>query len=208
MESDLRCALGARAPNKAPATTARNRDSWRRAIHRGLRICPGTQLGVGGGRISRFIVPLQPLQIGSHFRSVLVAQIAILLESLVDDLFQLGRNVGIQRTAEQAPGSEWLRKSSSTFATEGQLAGRHLVENGAKGETDPCGNRAPSRGPARATYRRRCREGRIGQVDRSGTVSVFVMEVWLEELAVGTTLARPKSRILACPRLVTKCWRA
>jgi hypothetical protein len=35
-------------------------------------------------------------------------------------------------------------------------------------------------------------------------VTVFANAIWLEELAVGATFANPKSRILACPRLVTK----
>jgi len=35
-------------------------------------------------------------------------------------------------------------------------------------------------------------------------VTVFAEAIWLEELVVGATFASPKSRILACPRLVTK----
>ena len=41
-------------------------------------------------------VPLQPLQVRAHFRGVLVAQVAVLLQSLVDDSFQLRAAVGIQ----------------------------------------------------------------------------------------------------------------
>ena len=35
-------------------------------------------------------------------------------------------------------------------------------------------------------------------------VAVFADAIWLDELASEVTFASPKSRILACPRLVTK----
>ena len=35
-------------------------------------------------------------------------------------------------------------------------------------------------------------------------VMVLAEAIWLEELAAVMTLAKPKSRTLACPRLVTK----
>ena len=41
-------------------------------------------------------VPLQPLQIGADFGGVLVAKLAILFQTLVDDVFQFGRKVGVQ----------------------------------------------------------------------------------------------------------------
>ena len=45
---------------------------------------------------SRLCVSLQPLQIRSHVRRALVAQVAVFLQRLVDDVFQLGRHIGIQ----------------------------------------------------------------------------------------------------------------
>ena len=38
---------------------------------------------------------VQPLQVGAHFRGMLVAQVPVLLQSLVDDVFQLGWQVRI-----------------------------------------------------------------------------------------------------------------
>ena len=45
---------------------------------------------------SALAVALQPLQIGANICGVLVAQIAILLQRLVDDLFQFRRNFPVQ----------------------------------------------------------------------------------------------------------------
>ncbi len=47
-------------------------------------------------RSSRFRSRFSRLQIGAHFRGVLVAQLAVFLQRLVDDVFQLGRHIGIQ----------------------------------------------------------------------------------------------------------------
>ena len=51
----------------------------------------GGSAGIGPGssrRLVRFRIPLEPLQIGSHVGRMLIAQIAVLLQSLVDDPFQ------------------------------------------------------------------------------------------------------------------------
>src|ERR1017187_1369816 len=45
---------------------------------------------------SRLCIALQPLQIAAHLRGVLVAQIAVFLQCLGDDVFQLGRQVRVQ----------------------------------------------------------------------------------------------------------------
>ena len=56
-------------------------------------------------------VALQALQIGAHVGGVLVAQVAIFFERLVDDVFELARQIGIQtHRSELARGSEWLRR--------------------------------------------------------------------------------------------------
>ena len=49
--------------------------------------------------VSRFGVPLQPLQVGAHVGGVLIAQIAVFLQRLDDDVFQFGRHIVIQPTA-------------------------------------------------------------------------------------------------------------
>ena len=46
----------------------------------------------------RIRVPLQALQVGANLRSVLVAQVAILLQALVDDALQLRGSSGFSRT--------------------------------------------------------------------------------------------------------------
>ena len=50
----------------------------------------------GGGGASRIRVALQPLQVGPHLRGMLIAQVAVFLQSLIDDPFQFGRHSGIQ----------------------------------------------------------------------------------------------------------------
>ena len=40
-------------------------------------------------------IALQPLQLGAHFGSRLIADVAILLERPVDDFLELVRNIGI-----------------------------------------------------------------------------------------------------------------
>src|ERR1039457_2000450 len=53
--------------------------------------------GLRNGRHApRIRVPLQTLEVGAYFRSVLVAQVAILFQALIDDALQLRRQVWIQ----------------------------------------------------------------------------------------------------------------
>jgi len=49
---------------------------------------------------ARIRFPFQALQVGAHVRGVLVAQLAILIESLVNDVFQPGGRSGFSRVAE------------------------------------------------------------------------------------------------------------
>src|SRR5580700_2435198 len=83
----------------------------------------------------RLQIPPEALQIGAHFSRALVAEIAVLLQRLVDDVFQLGWHVGIQP-------QRWRRyriqngfeDESGAFPTERQPACSHLVQHCAKGE--------------------------------------------------------------------------
>ena len=68
--------------------------------------------------------------------------------------------------------------------------------------TGRCARRVPWRGPAPATCRRRCRRLCPGLVRCS--LRVRSWRSWRRSPASLVTLASPKSRILACPRLVTK----
>jgi hypothetical protein len=45
--------------------------------------------------VPRFRFPFQPLQVGPHIRRMLLTQLAVFLEPLIDDIFQLGRKVRI-----------------------------------------------------------------------------------------------------------------
>jgi hypothetical protein len=49
-----------------------------------------------GGGPSRIRVPFQPLEVGSHLRSALIAQIAVFLQCLVDNRFDLRRKLWIE----------------------------------------------------------------------------------------------------------------
>ncbi len=81
----------------------------------------------------RFHLPFQPLQIGPHIRSVLVAHVPILLQRLVDDLFQLGRKVGIQpHCGNWVAFENRVEDDRGTIAPEGQCAGCHLVQHSAE----------------------------------------------------------------------------
>ena len=61
-----------------------------------------SERGLGDGalidrpRPPRVRVPLQPLEIGAQVRGVLVAEVAVLLEQPVDDVFQLGRDLRVE----------------------------------------------------------------------------------------------------------------
>src|SRR5580693_9827392 len=77
-----------------------------------------------------FCIALQALQLGTHVGCALVAQIAIFLESPVDDVFQLGRNLTIE-TNRRGWGrvEDGFKDDSRTFSLKGQCARRHLVQH-------------------------------------------------------------------------------
>ena len=75
-------------------------------------------------------IALQPLEIGADLGCVLVPKVAILLETFVDDSFQLERHVGIEahrgnRRAIENP----VCNDAGTVAAEWQRPGCHLVEH-------------------------------------------------------------------------------
>jgi hypothetical protein len=80
-------------------------------------------------------VALEPLQIATQLGCGLAAQLAVFLQAFVDDLFELGGNVGIQ-----AYGGNWvtfedrIEDDRGTLSAEGQCAGRHLIEHRAEGK--------------------------------------------------------------------------
>src|ERR1700756_4035753 len=80
-------------------------------------------------------MPLQTLEVGANIRSMLVAQVAVFLQSLVDDVFQLRRHIGIQPHKRYGcPVQDRIEDGRGTVTTEWQLPGGHLIEDGSKRE--------------------------------------------------------------------------
>ena len=75
----------------------------------------------------------QNRQIDTDFRSGLVALLAILFDCLIDDLFELGRKVGIE--VVQWYGrvvQDGLFENLGRLSAEGALPGGHLIQNQAE----------------------------------------------------------------------------
>ena len=82
-----------------------------------------------------FGIPFQALQIGSDVSGMLIAQITILLESLVDDPFQFSGHVRIQPNyGGRRAVEDGFEDHCGTLATERQRTCRHLVHDGAEGK--------------------------------------------------------------------------
>ena len=58
----------------------------------------GNRTRAGGDESVGIGVAFQAKQLGTHFRSVLVAKLAILFEGSVDDVFEFRRHLGIYLT--------------------------------------------------------------------------------------------------------------
>jgi len=80
--------------------------------------------------MARPVIPLQSLQIRSHVGCVLVAQVAIFLQRLVDDVFQLRRHIGIQPDhGHRGAVHDGLTDHRRTFSVKRQITRRHLIEH-------------------------------------------------------------------------------
>jgi len=91
------------------------------------RCCYGTAAGIG--------VALQALKVGAHLSGNLVAQISVLFERLVDDVLELGWEIGVQ--AQRGRGGaveDCLEDGGGTFSAKREHTGRHLVEHRAEGK--------------------------------------------------------------------------
>ena len=85
---------------------------------------------LGRALLARVHVALQAREIGLQVRGRLVAQVAVLLERLVEDAPELGRERGIQlRGRERIPVQDRVEDDRGRLAREGQRARRHLVED-------------------------------------------------------------------------------
>jgi len=84
---------------------------------------------------ARFCLPLQAFQVGTQISSMLVAQIAILLERLVNDPFQFGGQVGIQPYRGHGRlVQDGIKQVGGRGSPEWQLGGGHLVQHRPEGE--------------------------------------------------------------------------
>src|ERR1700730_18204770 len=78
-------------------------------------------------------VALEALEVGADLGSALVAQVTIFLQSFVDDLFQLRRQISVD-----PHGGSWLavqdgvKDDGGSVAAEGDDACPHLVEDSAE----------------------------------------------------------------------------
>src|ERR1700747_245007 len=64
---------------------------------------------------------------------MLITQVAILLQTLVDDFFELGQQIGIQSNGRNWSAIEdRLENQSRALPSEGQRSGRHLIQHSAK----------------------------------------------------------------------------
>ena len=78
---------------------------------------------------ARIRVALQPLEVSADIGSVLVAQVAVLLQGLLDDLFQLGGDLRVQaHRRHRGAVQDGLEDHRRGIATERHDAGSHLVE--------------------------------------------------------------------------------
>ncbi len=82
---------------------------------------------------ARILVALQSLQVRANIGSVLVSQLPVFLQRLVDDFFELGRNVRTQsRRRNWRAIQNCFRYHASGLAPEGQSPCQHLVKRHAR----------------------------------------------------------------------------
>ena len=78
---------------------------------------------------------LEALQIGTHFGGVLIAQIAILLKSFLNDPFEFHGNFGIEADGSgRGLVQDRVNDVAGAFAAKGHRAGHHFVEHRSEGK--------------------------------------------------------------------------
>lgn len=153
----------------------------------------GRRLKDGRG-LAGVCVPFQALQVGTHLRRALIAEVAVFLQGFVDDPFQFGGHVGIQpKRGRGCCVENSLEDDRGTLAAERRNARGHLVEHGAEREqvaaaVDFFRARLLGRHVSRSTevepWLVRCRSSIVA-------VRPCVDALWLEELVVGESFATP-----------------
>src|SRR5215469_3191737 len=81
-------------------------------------------------RAHRVRVSLQPLQVGANLRGVLVTQIAIFLQALDNDAFQLCRDLGVEaHRSNRSFTQNGVKDSPRRIASERWSSSSHLIEH-------------------------------------------------------------------------------
>ena len=80
-------------------------------------------------------MPFEALQIGAHFRGGLIAEVAILIESFLEDFLELFGYFRIEAYGRNRRAvHDGVKDDSGSVAAKGQLPGGHFVEYDAKGK--------------------------------------------------------------------------
>src|ERR1700758_1158721 len=88
--------------------------------------------GMAAGTVN---VALEALQISAKFGSRLTTQVGVFLESLFDELFELGRHGGVQAQGRDGRFAEdRFKYNRAALPAKWQRASGHLVEDGAEGK--------------------------------------------------------------------------
>src|SRR5271165_3974682 len=89
---------------------------------------------------------LQLLQVGTNLRSELVTAIAVLLQTIADDILQSWRDGGIQgRRRRWLVMQDFGADHARTLALKWHFAGRHFVQHRAEGKKIRAGDRKSTR---------------------------------------------------------------
>ena len=84
---------------------------------------------------TRASIATRARQVGAHFRGVLVADLAVFLQRLLDDAFEVGGHLWIQtRWSGRGGMKDGIKDGAGGFTSEWQSSGRHLVEQDAEGK--------------------------------------------------------------------------
>src|SRR5437016_13360944 len=99
-------------------------------------MCTATRrCSYSGGGPSRIRIALQPLQISPHLSRALIAEVAVFLQSLVDDSLHLGRHCRIQSDCGAGTGVEdGFEYLCGTACMKRESTRYHLVEYGSEGK--------------------------------------------------------------------------
>ena len=139
---------------------------------------------------------LQMLQVGLHLSGALVALGLVLLHRPADDVFQFSRNVGIQAARRSGLLVQHRIESGDDIRARRTASSRYTFRRALRRtRRGRCADRAVRCGPAPEPCRPPC-PGMTPTAVSESSIPVSVAVANLDSLV---SLARPKSRTLACP---------